>query len=747
MPKRARDWIWDKLVPDVFSTVLEHPKVRGHARKFRESKPESVLQRLTQALPHTDKLWVQKYSVHLAIYLLIVSPQETLQQPVVLLLVRYLEHLRSMNIKNLAPWLARLLSAISDHAQLYIPDAKLRAALLQAMPKDLAWKKGVESAERPSAREAPGGGVDAQAKVLLDKAIQDWKVDLRANDKESVIASLEERVPTTNKRTLRYVLRHASAALESPQVVACGEALPSRSDRGLQRRVRRLILLCLDSVSTWDARLVPLLQHLRFKVEKLPEPDDEKEHVMGSKQWQRLRLKLAELASQGGPLAPSASEPVSKRPAAQGPQPSTWDDRRKRSRPGAGAQARQPGADKRGANHAFGTQEVEKLLKGHQLPDLFLAYPLFRESIRQCREQYPKDFASDPKGTTLRHFEEVLRQLPDPGDAERVRRLVQGSYGNLSGRKQFCFWKIFEDCHFTNVFHRHDACNVCVEQLRQILPFRAAIPVVVLIYHTGSRPFVRHVVAEVERRHRAGKLGDLSFGSVRATLDSYLKRFTWQVQNKDMPLPELYHRRFRPMLLWNNQVRKRLAEARAAGLEIAPQCKLGFLGKLPELSTDSGGVTLTPALICGKEHALSQLRGRSILDRLMDYSAEHVAESTCFPRDGQCRDVESQIKRLLERCVSAKMQWTPPLQQATETRITDRAVQGGCAAKALKSSHLLRNAFKLNLANLLEPWLPSAAQNKESEDNGLGPGFRQMAHICQGKGKQGESEPPLHSAV
>eukprot|EP00439_Symbiodinium_sp_Y106_P022517 s389_g2.t2 len=630
-------------VPQTLSAWLEHYKVRLHAKKFRSSGPANVLRRIAK---HVNDENLQQVTAHLAYYLISLPLEDTLEehqpgQSVVLLLIRNLEQLKSKSLETLGPWLTGLLGAISAYAPMIMPDEELRAALLVAMPKHLSGKK---------------------VQLQLDKAIKNWKVDLAASEHESEVAKLEEELSSLECRP-RKIFRKAVAALAPPEVP--GEEKPLSPDtRGLQRRIRRLALQCMNLLEPLDPRITPLLQHLRFLTDKVPETQ---EQVSGFKQWQRLRLKVAEFSPTSAALPVAASETgrAPKRPRTPGGRQKGGLCRRRKLfrqcvlRPKC----------------AFGTHEVTRLLKGHELPDLMLAYPLFRETIRQCREQCPKEFNQDPEGTTILRFEEVLQHLPDGEDTRKLRRFVRGTFADLTGRKHFSFWRIFEECHFTNIFHRHDACNICVEQLRPILSFEAVLPVVVLIYHTGNRAFVRHIVAQVERRHRRGRLWDVSehVSFWKAMLESYLERFTWQVHDKDEPLPELYHRRFRPMLLWNNQVRKHLSEARAA---------------------TAGVKDLETVRMWMRDHALIHLQNRATV--LMSRADELAG----------CRTYEALY---------------------------------GCLRQALADALPANNELDFhakNLANLLEPWLPTAARDDESEANGLGPGFRQMAHICQGKGKQ-----------
>ena len=120
------------------------------------------------------------------------------------------------------------------------------------------------------------------------------------------VASLEEAMRAADggdSKKLRWIFRRAVAALSPPRLTSAAEnsaveVLPG-TKADVQRRLRKVVLWCLEHLDLMDPRIKPALQLLECLLEKFQELVSEGT-VGGRRHWLRLQMKF------GGSAVPAA---------------------------------------------------------------------------------------------------------------------------------------------------------------------------------------------------------------------------------------------------------------------------------------------------------------------------------------------------------------------------------------------------------------------------------------------------------
>ena len=95
---------------------------------------------------------------------------------------------------------------------------------------------------------------------------------------------------------LRWIFRRAVAALSPPRLtraetLEATEAVSTEGAADVQRRLRKVVLWCLEHLELTDPRIKPALQLLECLLEKFQEVSEEGT-VGGQRHWLRLQRKL-----------------------------------------------------------------------------------------------------------------------------------------------------------------------------------------------------------------------------------------------------------------------------------------------------------------------------------------------------------------------------------------------------------------------------------------------------------------------
>ncbi|CAJ1390797.1 unnamed protein product [Effrenium voratum] len=320
----------------------------------------------------------------------------------------------------------------------------------------------------------------------------------------------------------------------------------------------------------------------------------------------------------------------------------------------------------------FGWREVKALLGDTKPEDLLVAYIIYREMLRLVKrrtKQLPDDVTKEVE-ERLKDSDKLPERLRPKILAalkKRFKPLALTLKGCGKNREAQSLPEIVRKTHFINVFHYHDGHNKELRRLHKNVPLQSKVAVAAIAYFTGDRTFVARLVRLAGDAAVSGTVAPhcnlLAFA--RHAVLEHLHDLSYEGEGV---FPSLFHRRFRPCLLWDNRWRRIMSY----GLE-------GM--SLQEVKQE----LLNLALKCIQTYALPVACQKDICD----------ARS---------------YRRKLYTVIS-------------------RYMHKGSSEKGFHSK---------NLANSLEPFFFKAAwyETKESVCNGLGPGFRQFAHIRQGYGKR-----------
>lgn len=138
----------------------------------------------------------------------------------------------------------------------------------------------------------------------------------------------------------------------------------------------------------------------------------------------------------------------------------------------------------------------------------------------------------------------------------RLLQMVNLKFRPKGKKHQVSFCEFMRGGHFTNVFHYHDTHNT---QLRKVSSYISAadfLVITVLCYFTGDRDFVDCVVQHCNSLVENGNYtADMIVQSPENFARARVKAHIQHMSYTDRRFVSLFHRRFRPAMLWDNQWR------------------------------------------------------------------------------------------------------------------------------------------------------------------------------------------------
>ena len=277
-------------------------RVLYHSSCLQGKHHKNVFERYARRCHHMDLVQLQKYTFHVASWIAKLPAAQMSQKygelSAVTLLVKYLELLKESS-KPLCHQLTKLLTKVFARITEDLVDVQwvnLREALVVLLPQ----LQPQPSLDAPDMALAAG---------RLTKAIQVWR-NTTADDRASYVARLEEALlHAVDPSRLRQIFRRAVAALSPPRRVGRDEdggrdAELTGSD--LQRRLRKVVLGCLDQLDLTDPRLKPSLQLLEILIQRFQELVSEDHLVASSRHWAQLESKCG-MAEADSATAPETS--------------------------------------------------------------------------------------------------------------------------------------------------------------------------------------------------------------------------------------------------------------------------------------------------------------------------------------------------------------------------------------------------------------------------------------------------------
>eukprot|EP00435_Cladocopium_sp_Y103_P047394 s308_g13.t3 len=291
-------------------------RVLYHSSRLQGKQQKNVFERYERRCHHMDGL--QQNTFHVASWIATLPAAQMSQRygelSAVTLLVKYLEFLKDSS-QPLCHQLTKLLTKVFVRITEDLVDVQwtnLQETLVALLPE-------LQPQPSPTLKSSQDVAPDTSTAAgrLLIKAMQVWR-NASSDDRASYVARLEEGLlDAPDPARLRQIFRRAVAALSPPRRVGGdgdggrdAELLMTATD--LQRRLRKVVLGCLDQLDLTDPRLKPSLQLLEIFIQRFQELLLEDHQVASSRHWAQLEWKCG-MAAADSIAAPETSVKLVKR--------------------------------------------------------------------------------------------------------------------------------------------------------------------------------------------------------------------------------------------------------------------------------------------------------------------------------------------------------------------------------------------------------------------------------------------------
>ena len=270
-------------------------RVLYHSGRLQRKCHQDVLERYQCRRHEMDVLQLQKYTFHVASWISQLPPAQMSQKQGdlsgVTLLMDYLQSLKKASIP-LCQQLTKVLQdvfVISETAQ-WVRLSRILVLLLPELGNQL---------------------VDMELPVpcrKLTKDIQVWRNATTNDSRESYVSELEQALEQSDGSVHR-IFRAAVAALSPPRLrgIADQDGIESLMDAeaksDFQRRLRKVVLGCLDQLNLADPKLKPSLQMLEVLIQRFQELVGQEQMVASRRHWVQLETKCGMAVTLNGPKA------------------------------------------------------------------------------------------------------------------------------------------------------------------------------------------------------------------------------------------------------------------------------------------------------------------------------------------------------------------------------------------------------------------------------------------------------------
>ena len=270
-------------------------RVLYHSGRFQGKCRKDVLERYERQRHEMDVLQLQKFTFHVASWIAELPPAEMSQRngelSGVTLLVDYLQSLKEASVP-LCQQLTKVLQdvfVISETEQ-WMTLSRILILLLPELVKQL---------------------VDPELPMpcrKLTKDIQVWRNATTNDSQESYVSELEQALEQSDGSQLHRIFRAAVAALSPPRLWAIADQdneslLDAEAKSDFQRRLRRVVLGCLDQLDLADPKVKPALQMLELLINRFQELVGQEQMVASRRHWVQLETKCGMAVTLNGPKA------------------------------------------------------------------------------------------------------------------------------------------------------------------------------------------------------------------------------------------------------------------------------------------------------------------------------------------------------------------------------------------------------------------------------------------------------------
>ena len=259
-------------------------RVLYHAGRLQGKCHKDVLERYERQRHEMDASQLQKYAFHVASWNAELPPAEMSQRhgelSGVTLLVDYLQSLTKVSVP-LCQQLTKVLQdafVISETAQ-WMTLSRILVLLLPQLGNQL---------------------VDPELPMpcrKLAKDIQAWRNATTKDSRESYVSELEQALEQSDGSQLQRIFRAAVAALSPPRLRGIADhddnesLMDAEAKSDFQRRLRKVVLSCLDQLELADPKLKPSLQMLELLIQRFQELVGQDQMVASRRHWVQLGAK------------------------------------------------------------------------------------------------------------------------------------------------------------------------------------------------------------------------------------------------------------------------------------------------------------------------------------------------------------------------------------------------------------------------------------------------------------------------
>ena len=259
-------------------------RVLYHSGRLQGKCQKDVLERYERQRHEMDMSQLQKHTFHVASWIAELPPAEMSQRygelSGVTLLVDYLQSLKRASVP-LCQQLTKVLRdvfVISETEQ-WIRLSRILVLLLPELGNQL---------------------VDPELSVpcrKLTKDIQVWRNATTNDSRESYVTELEKALEQSDRSQLHRIFRAAVAALSPPRLKGIADQdgnkslMDAEAKSDFQRRLRKVVLGCLDQLDLTDPDLKPSLQMLELLIQRFQELVGQDQMVASRRHWAQLETK------------------------------------------------------------------------------------------------------------------------------------------------------------------------------------------------------------------------------------------------------------------------------------------------------------------------------------------------------------------------------------------------------------------------------------------------------------------------
>ena len=259
-------------------------RVLYHAGRLQGKCHKDVLERYERQHHEMDVSQLQKFTFHAASWIAELPPAEMSQRygelSGVTLLVDYLQSLKKASV----PLCQQLTKVLQDVFVISETEHWRRLSRILVLLLPQLGNQLVDPELPMPCRK-------------LTKDIQVWRNATTNDSRESYVSELEQALVQSDGSQLHRIFRAAVAALSPPRLRGISDQddnenlMDAEAKSDFQRRLRKVVLSCLDQLDLADPKLKPSLQMLELLIKRFQELVGQDQMVASRRHWVQLETK------------------------------------------------------------------------------------------------------------------------------------------------------------------------------------------------------------------------------------------------------------------------------------------------------------------------------------------------------------------------------------------------------------------------------------------------------------------------